>query len=149
MKVAELANELETTTDTVRYYTRMGLLKPNKSINGYKFYSQKEVSRLKFILSARHLGFSVSDIKQILGEADDGKSACPLVRSLIKERLEETEKQFQAMLELREKMNSALNNWEQMEDKAPSAHMVCHLIEGFEQESQEGDENEFQPNCCK
>ncbi|MBB1351802.1 MULTISPECIES: MerR family transcriptional regulator [unclassified Pseudoalteromonas] len=133
MKVAELAKSLGTTADTVRYYSRLGLLKPAKSVNGYKLYSNKEVSRLKFILSARNLGFSVADIKQILNESEDGKSACPLVRSLIKERLEETEKQFQAMLALRGKMSSALSQWEEMEDKAPTANMVCHLIENFEQ----------------
>ena len=133
MKVTELAKSLGTTADTVRYYTRLGLLKPAKSVNGYKSYSNNEVSRLKFILSARNLGFSVADIKQILNESEDGKSACPLVRSLIKERLEETEKQFQAMLALRGKMSSALSQWEEMEDKAPTANMVCHLIENFEQ----------------
>lgn len=133
MKVIELAKSLGTTADTVRYYTRLELLKPAKSVNGYKLYSNKEVSRLKFILSARNLGFSVADIKQILNESEDGKSACPLVRSLIKERLEETEKQFQAMLALRGKMSSALSQWEEMEDKAPTANMVCHLIENFEQ----------------
>merc|ERR1712157_159731 len=83
--------------------------------------------------SGRTLGFSVADIKQILNESEDGTSACPLVRSLIKERLEETEKQFQAMLALRGKMSSALSQWEEMEDKAPTANMVCHLIENFEQ----------------
>ena len=133
MKVAELAKSLGTTADTVRYYSRLGLLKPAKSVNGYKLYSNKEVSRLKFILSARNLGFSVVDIKEIINESEDGKSACPLVRSLIKERLEETEKQFQAMLALRGKMSSALSQWEEMEDKAPTANMVCHLIENFEQ----------------
>ena len=133
MKVTELAKSLGTTADTVRYYTRLELLKPAKSVNGYKLYSNKEVSRLKFILSARNLGFSVVDIKEIINESEDGKSACPLVRSLIKERLEETEKQFQAMLALRGKMSSALSRWEEMEDKAPTANMVCHLIENFEQ----------------
>ena len=133
MKVTELAKSLGTTADTVRYYTRLELLKPAKSVNGYKLYSNKEVSRLKFILSARNLGFSVADIKEIINESEDGKSACPLVRSLIKERLEETEKQFQAMLALRGKMSSALSQWEEMEDKAPTANMVCHLIENFEQ----------------
>ena len=66
MKVSELAKSLETTPDTVRYYTRLGILKPNKSANGYNYYPPQQISRLKFILSARHLGFSVDDIKQIL-----------------------------------------------------------------------------------
>ncbi|SET05721.1 MerR family transcriptional regulator [Thalassotalea agarivorans] len=132
MKVSELAKAYGTTPDTVRYYTRLKLLNPIKSENGYKYYPPTEVSRFKFILSARQLGFSVSDIQQIVDEASHGKAACPLVRTLIKERLAETEKQFQAMLKLRENMSSALEQWECKEDKAPTSTMVCHLIDSFE-----------------
>ncbi|GFD67305.1 MerR family transcriptional regulator [Alteromonas sp. KUL106] len=129
MTVNEIATSLATTADTVRYYTRLGLVTPGKSDNGYKFYSNSDQSRLRFILSARQLGFSVKDIKQILQEADHGKSACALVRKLIKTRLDETEKQFQEMLQLRKRMKRALKQWDVMEDKAPTSHMVCHLIE--------------------
>lgn len=132
MIVSELAKSLDTTPDTVRYYTRLGLLQPNKSENGYNFYPPHQISRLKFILSARYLGFSVADIKQILTESDDGKSACPLVRTLIKQRLAETEQQFKAMLTLRTKMKSAIKQWENMEDKCPTSDMVCHLIDSVE-----------------
>jgi DNA-binding transcriptional MerR regulator len=132
MKVIELAKNLGTTADTVRYYTRQKLLNPKKSENGYKLYSEKDKSRLKFILSARQLGFTVLDITEILKEADYGKTACPIVREIIKTRLAETEKQFQAMLTLRNKMISALSQWQEKEDKAPTPHMVCHLIEQFE-----------------
>ena len=88
MKVTELAKKLNTTPDTVRYYTRKKLLTPGKLVNGYKYYSQSEFERLKFILSARQLGFSVKDIVQIFNDADHGKSAFPLVRSIIKKRLD-------------------------------------------------------------
>ena len=103
MKVREIASALATTPDTVRYYTRLQLITPAKSDNGYKFYSTKDASRLRFILSARHLGFSVEDIKQILREADNGKTACPLVRTLIARRLAETARTSTAMLILRDK----------------------------------------------
>ena len=69
MKVREIASALATTPDTVRYYTRLQLITPAKSDNGYKFYSTKDASRLRFILSARHLGFSVEDIAYF-GESD-------------------------------------------------------------------------------
>ncbi len=142
MKVSELAKAQGTTLDTVRYYTRLKLLHPIKSENGYKTYPPREVSRLRFILSARQLGFSVADIQQILDEADHGKAACPLVRSLIKERLAETEKQFEAMLTLRTNMMNALSRWESMKDKAPTSHMVCHLIDSFEQSIEKREHNE-------
>ncbi len=142
MKVSELADAFGTTVDTVRYYTRLKMLNPIKSENGYKYYSPSEISRFKFILSARQLGFSVSDIQNIVDEASHGKAACPLVRTLIKERLAETEERFQAMLVLRKNMKDALMQWETKEDKAPTSTMVCHLIDSFELVADEGGSND-------
>lgn len=130
MRVNELAKTLNTTADTVRYYTRLGLLVPSKdSQNGYKEYSSKDRQRLRFILGARQLGFSVSDVRQIINEAQSGRTACPLARKLIEQRMAETEQQFQHMLRLRNRMQSVVELWQAKPDKAPSAHLVCHLIE--------------------
>ena len=128
MKVKALAEKLNTTPDTVRYYARLGLLQPNKSENGYKYFSEADKVRLQFILNTRSLGFSVSDIKNILNEADSGRTACPMVREVIQQKLDETERQFQEMIKLRAKMKSALSAWDDMDDKLPTPDMVCHLI---------------------
>ena len=131
MRVTELANALNTTPDTVRYYTRIGLIEPIKSpVNGCKTYGKTVQQRLKFILSARQLDFSVEEIREILTEADKGHTACPLVREIVEHRLAETEKQFQEALLLREKLRNAISDWQSKPDKAPTGQMICHLIEG-------------------
>ena len=131
MRVIELAKAMDTTPDTVRYYTRIGLIVPIKSAeNGYKTYGLKVRQRLKFILSARQLDFSVEEIKDILAESDKGHTACPLVREIVEHRLAETEKQFQATLLLREKLRDAIDDWQSKPNKAPTGQMICHLIEG-------------------
>jgi len=145
MRVTELANALNTTPDTVRYYTRIGLIKPIKSSeNGYKSYGKMVQQRLKFILSARQLDFSVDEIRNILTESDKGHTACPLVREIVEQRLAETEKQFQSALLLRKKLKNAINDWQNKPDKAPTGHMICHLIEGetFEVDDNQGDHDE-------
>lgn len=145
MRVTELANALNTTPDTVRYYTRIGLIKPIKSPeNGYKSYGQMVQQRLKFILSARQLDFSVDEIRDILTESDKGHTACPLVREIVEHRLAETEKQFQSALLLRKKLKNAISDWQNKPDKAPTGHMICHLIEGetIEGNDSQGDKNE-------
>ena len=134
MKVGELAKNLNVTSDTVRYYTRIGLLKPNISdTNSYRQYTYLDRKRLHFILNARYLGFSIKDIQEILNESTKGVSSCPVVRKLIKKRLEETERQFQQMLTLRKRMKSAIKLWSDKPDKAPTSEMVCYLIEDFSQ----------------
>jgi len=139
MKVSELAKNLQITPDTVRFYTRNGLLTPNKHDNGYKAYAVKDQKRLAFILSARQLGFSVSNITQILSEADQGHTACGLVRQLIEQKLIETEQQFQQTLALRNRLQLAISDWQDKPDKAPSSEMICYLIEDFMDEHSQTD----------
>ncbi|MCG8382429.1 MAG: MerR family transcriptional regulator [Gammaproteobacteria bacterium] len=132
MKVLELAKRLGVTAETVRFYTRIGVLNPIKNqTNGYREYSDKDYRRLRFVLSARQLGFSVEDIKEILAHSDKKKSPCPTVRRLIDQRLYEIDQRFRETLQLRERMQRAMSEWNQKPDKAPTGHMICHLIEEF------------------
>jgi DNA-binding transcriptional MerR regulator len=131
MFVKQLANKMSVTPDTVRYYTRIKLLNPSsKGSNGYHQYSAADQKRLRFILSARHLGFSVKDIKDIIHESEQGHCPCPLTRELIAQRLVETEALFQQTLRLRNRMKSALHQWDSTPNGA-NADQVCSLIETF------------------
>ena len=132
MKVSEIAKYLGVTADTVRFYTRINVLNPQKSqVNGYREYSEADVHRLRFVLSARQLEFSVDDIQQILSHSDKKKSPCPTVRRLIEKRLHETEQRFEEMVRLRDRMREAVREWSALPDREPDGNMVCHLIEKF------------------
>ncbi|MBK8972510.1 MAG: MerR family DNA-binding protein [Hahellaceae bacterium] len=135
MKVLEVAKRLGVTAETVRFYTRIKILQPAvKKDNGYKDYTEKDVSRLRFVLNARQLGFSVEDITEILAHADKNQSACPTVRRLIEARLKETEQRFIETQKLRDRMQRAVNQWSKKPDKGPTGDMICHLIEEFIQD---------------
>ncbi|MEM7292072.1 MAG: helix-turn-helix domain-containing protein [Pseudomonadota bacterium] len=57
-------------SETIRYYERVGLLpEPQRGSNGYRRYSQDQVSRLHFINRAKQLGFSNEDIAELLNIA--------------------------------------------------------------------------------
>lgn len=134
MKVNQLAKKLNVTSDTVRFYTRIGLLSPCKSPdNGYKYYGEKDLSRMQFIISSRQLDFSVEEIKLIFSNTDHGESACHLVRELVKQKLDETEEQFNKTMKLRARLFQAVEQWSTMPDNLPTGNMVCHLIEGTHQ----------------
>jgi MerR family transcriptional regulator, Zn(II)-responsive regulator of zntA len=132
MRVSEIAELTRTTADTIRFYSRIGYLKPDKDpINGYRIYGGKDAVRMRFILSARHLGFSVNDVGQLLRQASVGESPCPVARDIVKKRLEETEQSFREMSLLRKRLKTAVESWESKPDLTPTGEMICHLIEEF------------------
>ncbi|MCB1837879.1 MAG: MerR family transcriptional regulator, partial [Alcanivoracaceae bacterium] len=60
MNVSELARRGATTSETVRHYTDLGLLRPVRNPdNGYRRYNRDDLRRLHFALQARSLGFTL------------------------------------------------------------------------------------------
>lgn len=71
MRVTELARAGGVTAETVRHYTREGLLRPQRDpCNGYQLYDEVALGLLRFIGCLRSLGVGLPAIKQILYWAD-------------------------------------------------------------------------------
>jgi len=86
LRIGELARRAGTSTDTIRYYERLGLLRvPTRSESDYRLYSDVDVGRLLFIRRAKLLGLSLDDIRGLLGLAEEG--ACPPLRQQVAELL--------------------------------------------------------------
>jgi DNA-binding transcriptional MerR regulator len=132
MKVSELARRAEVTAETVRHYTREGLLHPQRDPdNGYQLFDQTDLERLRFIQRARTLGFSVAEIGDILAHADQGDSPCPMVRDLLASRLPQIRARIRELEALASRMEQALDAWAEMPDGTPDGHSLCRLIESF------------------
>lgn len=132
MTAAVLAKRTDTPIFTVRYYTRIGLLKPSRNLkNGYKVYKQSDKERLRFITSAKELGFTLAEIEEILDHAVHGESPCPMVREIVEKRIEENRRKLQEMRRLQKRLERAADVWKTMKDSEPDGHSVCRLIESF------------------
>lgn len=65
--IGALAKRVGVGIDTVRYYERQGLLAPRGRLaSGYRRYSSREVTQLRFIRKAQTLGFSLKEIRELL-----------------------------------------------------------------------------------
>ncbi|MGB1256107.1 MAG: MerR family DNA-binding protein [Thiolinea sp.] len=132
LTVNELAKRTETSAHTVRYYIRSGLLTPSKTqANSYRLFAVEDVNRLKFIRTAKLLGFTLNDIQQILGHSETGASPCSEVRVLIQQRMQEVEEKIRDMQVMQERMATALERWQAMPDQKPDGNSICHLIESM------------------
>jgi MerR family Zn(II)-responsive transcriptional regulator of zntA len=123
---------------TVRHYTRIGLLNPSRnSKNNYKVYQASDAARLKFIVAAKNLGFTLAEITSILEKAEHGESPCPSVRKIIVHHIEENRRKIKELQKMQKKMENALNDWEGLRDSMPNGTSVCHLIESVAETSEE------------
>ncbi len=77
----ELAGRTGCNPETVRYYEKIGLLtEPPRSPNGYRSYDDSQITRLRFILRGRELGFSIDEIRGLLTLVDGGNQTCAEVK---------------------------------------------------------------------
>ena len=131
MTVTELAKKSGATPDAVRYYTRMGLLQPERNpTNGYRLYQPKEINWLKFIRQAKTLGFTLHEIQEIMQSRSEGHSPCPHVRETLKNRIVENRQYLKELMILQDRMEKALLQWSDMPDgDSNSDQSVCPLIE--------------------
>ncbi len=120
--ISVLADSLGLSTDTVRYYERLGLLPPparTQDPAGYRLYDEEASERLQFIRGAQRMGPSLSGTsRELLDVARDrGRCPCGHTQILVQRRLAEVEseiKQLTAMrrqlLNLKERNESCLDD---------------------------------------
>lgn len=132
LTVTELARHSGATPHAVRYYTRIGLLRPERDPdNGYRLYEYREVGWLRFVQQAKRLGYTLNEIREIMHDSDQGHSPCPRVREILLRRIDENRKQLEELMALQTRMEQALEQWAGIPDGIPNGHSVCHLIESF------------------
>jgi len=65
-QIGELANLINMSPRTIRYYEEIGLLNSVKRIEGGKrVYTERDVQRLKFIIRLKHLGLTLSEMNEL------------------------------------------------------------------------------------
>ena len=84
----KLAKQTGCNTETIRYYEKIGIMPdPPRSSSGYRFYDDHHQRRLRFIMKSRELGFSIEDIKSLLGLVDCHAVSCAEVEKIAKAHL--------------------------------------------------------------
>jgi len=92
---AQLATLTGCNLETIRYYEKVGLLPaPPRSANGYRVYPPDLVRRLRFILRARDLGFSMEEIRSLLSLTDRGIQTCAEVQARTEVHLADTRRRI-------------------------------------------------------
>ena len=84
--------------ETIRYYEKIGLLpEPKRGASGYRQYPDTTIKRLQFIKAAKALGFTLSDIKELLELRADSAASCASVQAKAKTKLLEVENKIRVL----------------------------------------------------
>jgi DNA-binding transcriptional MerR regulator len=96
--------------DTVRFYERLGLTRPgSRSPGGYRLFDEDQIRDLRFIRHAQELGFSLTEIKQLLALRQK-QHACPQVQTMLERKLANVREKIKSLSHLERELAGALRN---------------------------------------
>lgn len=119
-RIGEISIKLDLSVDTLRYYEKIGLL-PSIARNDarIRMYTDKDISRLRFIRRAHAMKFSLTEIGELLHFREDPTGAKPLVRQMALKKLSAIEKQIEDLRVLRNELRPLVNLCAEKKNSCP------------------------------
>jgi len=109
-RIGDVTKMLGLSADTLRYYEKIGLLpRIGRSAAGIRFYSEQELSRLRFIQRAQMMDFTLSEIAQLLAMRESPQRTRPKVRELTRNKLAQVSARLDELKTLRNELQLLLN----------------------------------------
>jgi Cu(I)-responsive transcriptional regulator len=104
--IGEVAKLTGLTAKMIRHYESLGLVKPtDRTLANYRVYQQRDIHLLRFIKSARDLGFSMKQIGVLASLwQDEGRSSAE-VKKLALEHIQEMDERIQSLQQMRNALN--------------------------------------------
>lgn len=110
LTIGKLAKQAGVSSETIRYYQRIGLLRIPESTQAYRYYQAHDLERLLFIKRAKQAGLQLNEIAELL--ALDGLQDKQRVREVIKKRLHEIQHRIDELEHLQHRLSTWIDECE-------------------------------------
>ena len=104
-KIGEISKLYGIGVDSIRYYEEIGIIKPQRSESGYRYYSIHDIWRLNVIRDLRSIGFTMEQIREYL----DHHTVLSSI-SMLEDEKDAIAKQIQYLQKLQKNVEHRLHN---------------------------------------
>ncbi len=94
MNIGDVAERSGLPQKTIRYYEEIGLIRPDRTANGYRSFGENDLHKLAFLGRARALGFSIEDCRTLLALYEDDARESASVKAVAEEHLAEIDRKI-------------------------------------------------------
>ena len=108
--IGEAAKVAGASVDTIRFYQKIGLIKSaGRCAGGYGLLDGEDIHDLTFVRHAQELGFSLTEIKELLALRQK-HHVCSEVQSMLKRRLGDVREKINSLSRLEAELARAFRN---------------------------------------
>jgi MerR family mercuric resistance operon transcriptional regulator len=94
MPIGDLSMQTGCNIETIRYYERIGILPLPERRGRYRSCGSKDIGRLRFVRRARELGFTLDEVRVLLGLAEGTENSCGEARALAAKHLSDVKRKI-------------------------------------------------------
>ena len=129
LNIGETAKASGVSAKMIRHYEKVGLFpEAQRTEAGYRQYTDREVSTLRFIRQSRDLGFSIDQIRELLGLWQDKRRPSRQVKALAQAHLQELDAKLEELSAMKATLAHLVNHCHG--DDRPD----CPIVEGLANE---------------
>jgi DNA-binding transcriptional MerR regulator len=130
-----LAKATGVSPDTIRHYEKIGVLpRASRSESGYRLYPENTVERVLVVQRALRIGFSLSELAEVLKTRDAGGAPCQRVFELAQQKLAGIRTDIVALKQTERYLERVLADWKsrvRQAGKGQKAHLLHSLTDGL------------------
>ena len=104
MFITEIAKKLKITSRAIRHYEEVGIITSKRLNNNYRYFDEENIDKLKFLVRARNLGFSLEECKELIKLFENENRKSESVRDIAKNKLENINNQINELNDLKKSL---------------------------------------------
>lgn len=133
LRSGALAKATGLSADTIRYYEKIGVLpRASRTESGYRIYPAGAVERVLVVQRALRIGFTLTELSEVLKARDSGSAPCKQVYALALEKVNGIAADIESLKTMHRYLKKVLTDWEQrIESAGPGqkSHLLYSLTE--------------------
>jgi len=133
-KIGDVASRADVNKETVRYYEKRELIpKPDRRRSGYRIFTQRHIDQIRFIKRAQQLGFTLSEIKELLELRMDEDTTCSEIKNEAQEKYRDVVEKIEDLQRIKETLTNLIDS---CSEEGPAGD--CPILEALEGRNETG-----------
>lgn len=109
LTIGALSSRTGLAVSAIRYYESQGLIEPWRNAGGQRRFQRADIRRLSFVMIAQKFGFSLLEIRELLGQLPGGRAPTPADWERISQRFRtRLDQQIDTLTRLRDNLDGCI-----------------------------------------
>lgn len=131
IQIGQVARQAGVTVDTIRFYEKQRLLGPSRRTEGgFRLFAPEDLQNIRFIRRAQELGFSLTEIRELIILQGERVEACSHVRDMLTTKLGAVRHKISELRKLERHLVTDLKECERVLQIRSENHKTCPVL-GF------------------